>query len=178
MLIGAFFSLIAVLQTPAQLPLPASPPPPTVAPAAGDGPLDNGACMDSPRAVPLALEAPAVHSMQIVRIDKVESTQSMLQQEVIGYLYTLANGTTWLGQRAPDYMSGADAEAINRVLASTHMPGQDIKAFPPQKRYGVPIKAAQYFRVQIPPAALTGLQIELVPCVVWPPGRELPDPRL
>jgi hypothetical protein len=76
-------------------------------------------------------------------------------------------------------MSAADAGAINRVLASTHLPGQNISAFPPTMRYGVPTKNPRtFFRVQIPDAAQLGLQIQLVPCVVWPPGRQLPDPRL
>jgi len=116
-----------------------SPAPGAAIPAATDV-LNNGACMDSPRSVPLALQPPAVRSRQILRIDKVVSTQTNLQNEVIGYLYTLQDGSTWLGQRSPDYMSGADAEAINIVLASTHLPDQPIKAFPPRQKYGVSTK--------------------------------------
>ncbi|MDP9110320.1 MAG: hypothetical protein M3M96_01620, partial [Candidatus Eremiobacteraeota bacterium] len=95
---------------------------PVSAPAVAPALLNNGACMDSPRAVPQALQPPAVRSMQIVRIDKVVSTSSLLQSEVIGYVYGLSDGSTWLGQRSPDYMSAAGARAINRVLASTHLP--------------------------------------------------------
>ncbi len=157
--------------------------PPIAPPAAASAPLpadilNNGACMDSPRAVPLALQPPAVRSMQIVRIDKVVSTSSMLQDEVIGYLYTLQDGTTWLGQRTSDYMSAADATAINQVLSSTHLPNEDIKAFPPQMKLGVATKYQQFFRVNIPAAALGGLNIRLDPCVAWPAGRPLPDPSM
>lgn len=158
-----------------------SSPPPT-APAAMPAPpvdtLNNGACMDSPRSVPLALQPPAVRSQQIVRIDKVVSTQTNLSNEVIGFLYTLQDGSTWLGQRTPDYMSGAGASAINIVLASTHMPDQPIKAFPPRQKYGVSTKYQEYFRVEVPAASLAGLQIRIDPCVAWPPGRELPSPSM
>lgn len=140
--------------------------------------LNNGACMDSPRSVPLALQPPAVRSQQIVRIDKVVSTQTNLSNEVIGFLYTLQDGSTWLGQRTPDYMSGAGASAINIVLASTHMPDQPIKAFPPRQKYGVSTKYQEYFRVEVPAASLAGLQIRIDPCVAWPPGRELPSPSM
>jgi hypothetical protein len=145
---------------------------------AAEEPLNSGACLDSARAVPQVLQPPVLRSTQVVGIDKILSTQTMIAREVIGYLYTLQDGTTWLGQRSSDYVSAADAAAINQVLASTHMPGQKVTSFPPQSRYGVPTKAAQYFRVQIPPAALAGLQIQLVPCVRWPAGRALPDPSL
>jgi hypothetical protein len=141
-------------------------------------PLNSGACLDSPRAVPQVLQPPVLRSTEIVRIDKIESTQTMIDHQIIGCLYTLADGTTWLGQRAPDYMSSADAAAVNQVLASTHVPNQKVTSFPPQSRYGMPTKAAQFFRVQIPPAAPAGLQIEIVPCVWWPAGRALPDPSL
>ncbi len=146
--------------------------------AAAPATLNNGACMDSPRAVPLVLEPPAVRSMQIVRIDKVVSTSSMLQNEVVGYLYGLQDGSTWLGQRSPDYVSAADAKAINQVLASTHLPNQPVAAFPPQTKLGVATKFQQYFKVQIPPAALDGLAIRLDPCVSWPAGMTLPDPKM
>lgn len=140
--------------------------------------LNNGACMDSPRAVPLVLQPPAVRSMQIVRIDKIVSTSSMLSNEVIGYLYTLQDGSSWLGQRSPDYMSAADARQINQVLASTHLPAESATAFPPQMRMGVATKYQQYFKVNIPPAAYEGLQIQVQPCVAWPSGRALPDPKM
>lgn len=140
--------------------------------------LNNGPCLDSPRAVPLALQPPAVRSMQIVRIDKVVSTTAMLQNETIGYLYTLQDGSTWLGQRSPDYMSAAAAGAINQVLASTHLPAQPIKAFPKQTKMGVATKFQQYFKVNVPAAAAGGLQIEMVPCVAWPAGMTLPDPKV
>lgn len=166
-------------QTIAQL-SPTSPgpglPPATVLP--GPEILNNGACLDSPRAVPLALQPPSVRSMQIVRIDKVISTSSLLANETIAYLYTLHDGSTWLGQRSPDYMSAADARAANQVLASTRATGVSTTAFPPQTKYGVATKFAQYFKVSIPQAALSGLQIRLEPCVAWPAGKALPDPHL
>ncbi|HVA28255.1 MAG TPA: hypothetical protein VNF68_08750 [Candidatus Baltobacteraceae bacterium] len=165
-------------QVVAQLTQSSPPPTPGAAMPATVDTLNNGACMDSPRSVPLALQPPAVRSRQILRIDKVVSTQTNLQNEVIGFLYTLQDGSTWLGQRTPDYMSGADARAINQVLASTHMPDQPIAAFPPTMRFGVATKYQQYFRVEIPAGALAGLQIRLDGCVAWPPGRELPDPSM
>lgn len=134
--------------------------------------------MDSPRAVPLVLQPPAVRSMQIVRIDKVVSTSSLLSNEVIGYLYTLQDGSSWLGQRSPDYMSAAGARQMNQVLASTHLPGEKVAEFPPTMRYGVATKFQQFFKVSIPQAAYEGLQIQLVPCVAWPGGRALPDPKI
>ena len=159
---------------------PATTPPSVPAATVPVGPdtLNNGACMDSPRAVPLALQPPAVRSMQIVRIDKVISTSSMINNETIAFLYTLQDGSTWLGQRSPDYMSAADARAANQVLASTHMPNEATTAFPPQSRLGVSTKYTQYFKVSIPQAALPGLLIRLEPCVAWPAGRELPDPHV
>lgn len=138
--------------------------------------LNNGACMDSPRSVPQALQPPAVRSMQIVKIDRVTSTATMTRDETLGFVYTLQDGTTWLGQRTADFMSGADARAINQVLASTHMPDQPIAAFPPRTKLGVGTKYQQYFKVKIPPESLDGLKIKLDPCVAWPTGGALPDP--
>jgi hypothetical protein len=140
--------------------------------------LENGPCLDSPRPVPRVLQPPVERSGQVVRIDKVQSTATLLTGEVIGFLYTLADGSTWLGQRTNRYMSGADASAINQVLAITHMPGDNVSEFPPQMIHGIATKYTQFFRVQIPGATLSTLQIQLVPCVVWPPGRPLPDPMM
>jgi hypothetical protein len=176
----AMFTTVTLLlsisgaQMVAQLTQSSPPPAPAAAMPAAVDTLNNGACMDSPRSVPLALQPPAVRSQQIVRIDRVVSTQTNLN-EVIGFLYTLQDGSTWLGQRTPDYMSGADARAINQVLASTHLPDQAISAFPPRMRYGVSTKFTEYFRVQIPPGSLDGLRIRIDPCVAWPAGRDLPD---
>ncbi len=178
LIVAMLLSTIFGHQTVAQL----SPSSPSQVPLAASAPdaqtLNTGACLDSPRAVPLVLEPPAVRSQQIVRIDKVVSLQTNIENEVIGFLYTLQDGTTWLGQRTPDYMSAADARAINEVLSSTHMPDQPLKAFPPTMKYGVATKYQQFFRVQIPAAALSALQIRLDACVAWPPGRSLPDPSM
>ncbi|MEO9170280.1 MAG: hypothetical protein ABI282_02480 [Candidatus Baltobacteraceae bacterium] len=165
----------AVAQVPLATPIPVAP---MTAPAPASSTLNNGPCMDSPRAVPLALQPPAVRSMQILRIDKVESSATSLFGETIGYLYTLQDGSTWLGQRSQDYMSAAGARAINQVLASTHLPGQPRSAFPPEMKHGVATKFQQYFKVTIPPAALGALSIELQPCVIWPSGMPLPDPKV
>jgi len=154
------------------MPAPVTPAP--VAPA----PLIAGQCLDAPRPVPDVLAPPVSAASQIVRIDKVESALPMMPGEVIGFLYTLADGSTWLGQRSSDYMSPADATQVNRVLASTHMPGQNVSEFPPQSKYGVATKYQQFFRVQLNDAALTGLKIALVPCVVWPAGQALPPPKM
>lgn len=116
--------------------------------------------------------------MQIVRIDKIVSTASYTKDETVAFLYTLQDGSTWLGQRTSDYMSGADARISNQILASTHLPDQPMTAFPPQMKYGVSTKYQQYFKISLPQAALAGLAVRLEPCVAWPAGRELPDPRM
>ncbi len=139
--------------------------------------LDNGACLDSTGVVPHVLQPPVVQAMQIVRIDEVVSTATMTAGQIIGYLYTLADGSTWLGQRRQEYMSAADAAAINTVLASTHLPGEQVNAFPPVRKYGVETNYRRYFRVKIPPDALQALKIRLVPCVQWPSAAVLPDPQ-
>jgi hypothetical protein len=149
---------------------------PAMPPAAA--PLIAGQCLDAPRPVPNVLQAPVTAAMQIVRIDKVESTHAMMPGEVIGFLYTLGDGSTWLGQRTADFMSPADATEINQVLGSTHMPGQNVSEFPPQSKYGVPTKYSQFFRVILNDAAATGLKVQVVPCVVWPPGERLPAPKM
>jgi len=102
----------------------------------------------------------------------------MMPSEIIGFLYTTQDGSTWLGERSPQYMSPADATAINLVLGSTHVPGENVNTFPPQSHYGVPTHLPQLFRVAIPPDAVSALRIQMVPCVAWPPGRPLPDPAL
>lgn len=145
-------------------------------PLPATAPLESGACLDSSRPVPRVLQPPVQRSNQVVRIDKVESTATLLNGEVIGFLYTLADGSTWLGQRTQPYMSGAAAAAVNQVLAFTHMPGENVSKFPPQMAYGVATKYTQFFRVQIAASAPATLQIQVVPCVVWPAGRPLPDP--
>lgn len=150
-------------------------PPPAVA---AQPPLEDGACLDSARAVPQVLQPPLSRAMQIVRIDQVVSTATMMPGAVIGFLYTTQNGTTWLGERSTEYTSPATATAINTVLAATHVATKNITSFPPQSRYGVATKYAQFFPVRIPPDAFGALRISLAPCVIWPPGRALPDPSM
>ncbi len=157
----------------AQVP-PEVPPPPMPAQA----PLENGACLDSPRAVPQALQAPVVRSLQVVRIDEVISTATMTPNEIIGFLYTTADGSTWLGQRSSAFISPASAAAINQVLASTHLPNQNVSEFPPESRYGVPTRYPRFFQVRLAPGAMEALRFRLQPCVAWPPARALPDPML
>lgn len=167
-------SLLSLAMTLAQATAPLAASAPTTAPAAA--PLTNGACLDAPRPVPFVLQPPVDRAMQIVGIDEVVSTATMTPGEIIGFLYTLEDGSTWLGQRTADYVSPASAAAINQVLASTHLPGEKVAQFPPQTRYGVATKYTQFFQVRIPPNALSVLKIQLTPCVVWPAGRPLPDP--
>jgi hypothetical protein len=156
---------------------PAAPPP--VAPAAAPAqPLEEGPCLDSTRSVPRAIASPVSRGMQIVRIDQVLSTATMMPGEVIGFLYTTQDGSTWLGERTAPYMSPASATAINRVLNSTHLPGENVKSFPPQSHYGVPTKSPQLFKVSIPQDSLGPLRIQMAPCVAWPAGRPLPDPMM
>jgi hypothetical protein len=99
-----------------------------------------------------------------VKIDKVVSTATMTDGETIGFLYTRQDGTTWLRQRRQSYMSAADSGLINQVLASTHLPASDIYAFPPVRKYGVPV------------TAMDPLHIRLDTCVAWPEGTPLPSP--
>ncbi|MEO6836671.1 MAG: hypothetical protein ABI231_12310 [Candidatus Tumulicola sp.] len=172
MLAAIILSALTLAQaTPAQSSVPMTP---LAAPM--QQPLENGPCLDAPRPVPRVLQSPIDRSMQVVRIDKVESTATFTPGEVIGFLYTLADGSTWLGQRTERYMSGANATAINRVLSVTHMPGDNVSAFPPQMRQGVATKYTQFFRVQIPVTAYSLLRIQIAPCIAWPPDRPLPDP--
>lgn len=140
--------------------------------------LNNGPCLDSPRSVPQSLQPPAVRATQIVRIDKVVSTSTMTAGETIGFLYTLENGTTWLGQRTAPYVSPAGAQQINQVLASTHLPTSNITEFPPQTKLGIKTNYLQYFEIKLPSEALAPLNIRLDACVAWPTTRPLPDPSV
>jgi hypothetical protein len=151
-------------------------PPPAPAPAAA--PLESGACLDSARSVPTVLRPPISRTMQIVRIDQIVSTATEMPGEILGFLYTTADGTTWLGERTARYTSPAAAEAMNQLLASTHLPDENVTEFPPQTRYGVATKYPQFFRVRIPPTADAPLRVQLLPCVAWPASRPLPDPSM
>jgi hypothetical protein len=151
-------------------------PPPGPMPPLSQPPLESGSCLDSPRPVPKILMKPASRATQVVRIDEVVSTATMTSNQTIGFLYTTEDGGTWLGQRTENYMSAANATSINAVLAGTHVMGVSATEFPPQSRYGKPTGYQQFFRVQIQPGAMASLRVELVPCVVWPSTRPLPDP--
>jgi hypothetical protein len=172
MLALATFFLMTLTNTVAQMP-PGAPPAPMA-----QQPLEDGACLDSARPVPRALMAPVSRAMQIVRIDEVLSTATMTPGEVIGFLYTTQDGTTWLGERSTQYTSPAGAMEINRVLAATHVSTKNVAEFPPQTRYGYPTKYSQFFAVRIPPDAYAPLRIQLAPCIAWPLGRQLPDPSM
>jgi hypothetical protein len=181
MLALATLFFTALLNTVAQQPPPEGPPPQgppaQMAPQAPmQRPLEDGPCLDSARGVPRVVAAPVSRGMQIVRIDQVLSTSTMMPGEVIGFLYTTQNGSSWLGERSAQYTSPADATAINRVLASTHVPGQNVNAFPPQSHYGVATHSPQIFQVSIPGDAMSSLRIATAPCVAWPADRPLPDP--
>jgi len=156
---------------------PVSVPAMIIAPAS-EPTLDTGPCLDSPRGVPKVLQAPVDRSMQIVRIDKVVSTSTMTPGEIIGFLYSLGDGSTWLGQRTQQYMSASAATQINNVLSNTHIAGQNVSAFPPQFNHGVATHNTQFYKVQIPETAMTTLRIQLVPCIRWPIARTLPDPTM
>jgi hypothetical protein len=169
--ITTLFSAVLAVVTVAQ-----AYPPPAAAPATA--PLESGACLDSARSVPLVLRPPVSRAMQIVRIDQIVSTATEMPGEVLGFLYTTADGTTWLGERSAHYTSPAAAEAMNQLLASTHLPDSNVTEFPPQTRYGVATKYPQFFRVRIPPTADAPLRVQLLPCVAWPAARPLPDPSM
>jgi hypothetical protein len=160
------FAVITALQS-----LVAEAPAPASAPVV----LNNGACLDSVKSVPQALFGSDTGST-IVKIDKMVSTSSLIDGEVIGYLYTRQDGTTWLGQRKQEFMSAADSQAINAVFASTHMPSATITQFPPVRRFGVKTNYTEIFQVQIPLTAMDPLHIRLDPCVAWPAGAALPNP--
>jgi hypothetical protein len=137
--------------------------------------LNNGACLDSIKSVPEGLFG-TDPSSAIVKIDKMVSTATMTDGEIIGYLYTRQDGTTWLGQRKQEYMSSADSAQINQVLSSTHLPGAAITTFPPVRRYGVKTNYTEIFQVNLPATALDPLHVRLDPCVAWPAGQALPSP--
>jgi hypothetical protein len=137
--------------------------------------LNNGACLDSVKSVPQGLFG-SEPSSAIVKIDKVVSTATMTDGDVIGFLYTRQDGTTWLGQRRQQYMSGAASTQINQVLASTHMPNADIWSFPPVRKYGVKTNYTEIFQVHIPVTGMDPLHIRLDSCVAWPEGTPLPTP--
>jgi len=140
--------------------------------------LNNGPCLDSPRSVPQSLQPPAVRATQIVRIDKVVSTTTMTAGETIGFLYTLEDGSTWLGQRTTPFISPAGAQQINQLLASTHMPTSTVTEFPPQTKLGVKTNYLQYFQIKLPAGAADALSVRIDPCVGWPSTRPLPDPSV
>lgn len=160
---------VTLAQAPAQ---------PAAAPGSALEPMGTGPCLDSTRPVPRVLQPPVVRSNQVVRIDRVVSTATMMPRETVGFLYTLQDGSTWLGQRTQQYMSAGAAGQMNQVLASTHLPGEKAHEFPPQTIHGVATKYTQFFKVQIVPTALETLRIQLEPCVTWPAGRPLPDPQM
>ncbi|MHB8140658.1 MAG: hypothetical protein ACYDA5_03255 [Vulcanimicrobiaceae bacterium] len=177
-LIAALASGSLVAQVSPAMPASTPTPIPLAAPIPGSATVfNNGPCLDS-RPVPKVLQPPITQPMQIVGIEKVVSTATMTQGEVIGFLYTLADGTTWFGQRAQQYMSAADAGQANQVLASTHLPSDPVTAFPPQTKYGVKTKYQEFFQVRIPAAALAPLQVSLESCVAWPANQPLPDPAM
>lgn len=147
----------------------------TGVPAAAPLVLNNGACLDSLKAVPQGLFGTDPTSA-IVKIDKIVSTSTFIYGEVLGYLYTRQDGTTWLGQRKQQYMSAADSQAINAVFASTHLPNATITQFPPVRKYGVKTNYTEIFQVQLPSGALDPLHVRLDPCVAWPAGMALPHP--
>ena len=137
--------------------------------------LNNGACLDSIKSVPQGLFG-TTPGNAIVKIDKVVSTATLTDGEIIGYLYTRQDGTTWLGQRRQDYMSAADSSQVNQVLASTHLPNSNVFAFPPVRKYGVKTNYTEIFQVNIPATAAEPLHIRLDSCVAWPADTALPSP--
>jgi hypothetical protein len=137
--------------------------------------LNNGACLDSIKSVPQGLFG-SEQSAAVVKIDKVVSTATMTDGQIIGYLYTRQDGTTWLGQRRQEYMSASASNQINQVLASTHLPGASTTSFPPVRRFGVKTNYTEIFQVHIPATSLDPLHIRLDSCVAWPDGSALPSP--
>ncbi len=166
---GSLVSQVQPLPSPTPYPLPAAAAPAT------NVVLNNGPCLDSLVSVPHTLNGDSMGA-QVVTIDEVVSTATLIAGQVIGYVYTREDGTTWLGQRHERYMSAADSSAINAVLASTHLPGEHVNAFPPVRKFGVKTNYAEFFQVRIPTGALAPLRITVNPCVAWPAGQPLPQP--
>lgn len=137
--------------------------------------LNNGACLDSIKSVPQGLFG-GEQSAAIIKIDKVVSTATMTDGQILGYLYTRQDGTTWLGQRRQEYMSGASSAQLNQLLAATHMPNSNVFEFPPIRKYGVKTNYTEIFQVQIPTTAMDPLHIRLDGCVAWPADTPLPSP--
>jgi hypothetical protein len=177
MILSVMLLLASLTSAVAQAPPPEAPPAAATMPIQ-QPPLEDGPCLDSLRSVPKVVAAPVSRAMQIVRIDQVVSTATMTPGEVIGFLYTTEDGSTWLGQRTADYQSAAEATEINRVLAATHEASSAVKGFPPTSRYGVPTKKPEIFRIEMPPSAYSPLRVALVPCIAWPSTRPLPDPSM
>ena len=173
----ATFFLTALATTVAQV---AAARPPPHAHRAPKQPLENGACLDSARAVPQVLQPPVSRAMQIVRIDEVVSTATMMPGEIIGFLYTTEDGSTWLGQRSSRlHVAGrrdGDQPGAGRHARAA---AKNVTGFPPQSRYGVATKYPQL--LQGPDSARrprSAAHSQLAPCVAWPPGRALPDPSM
>jgi hypothetical protein len=137
--------------------------------------LNNGPCLDSIKSVPQGLFGTDPTSA-IVKIDKLVSTSSMMDGEIIGYVYTRQDGTTWLGQRKQEYTSAAGSQALNAVFASTHLPNATVTQFPPVRLYGVRTNYTEIFQVNVPSSALDPLHVRLDPCIAWPAGASLPNP--
>ena len=137
--------------------------------------LNNGPCLDSIKSVPQGLFGGAP-SAAIVKIDKLISTSTMIDGEIIGYVYTRKDGTQWLGQRKQDFMSSADSQALNAFFAAVHLPDATVTQFPPLKRYGVKTNYTEIFRIKVPTAGLDELRVRVDPCVAWPDGMDLPAP--
>ena len=137
--------------------------------------LNNGPCLDSIKSVPQGLFGTDPTSA-IVKIDKLVSTSSMMDGEIIGYVYTRQDGTTWLGQRKQEYMSAAGSQALNTVFGSTHLPNATVTQFPPVRLYGVRTNYTEIFQVNMPSSALDPLHVRLDPCIAWPAGATLPNP--
>jgi hypothetical protein len=135
--------------------------------------LNNGPCLDSIKSVPQGLFGNDPSSA-IVKIDKVVSTSTLIDGEVIGFVYTRKDGTTWLGQRKEEFMSAADSQAINAFFTSIHMPDATVTQFPPVRRYGVRTNYTEIFQVKVPSAGLDELRVRVEPCVAWPDGMDLP----
>ncbi len=136
----------------------------------------RGPCLDSPKSVPNVLGDPFERTSEVVRIDKVVSTRTMIANEVIGFLYTRQDGKTFLGTRTAPFTSPATAAQLNAVLASTHTPEVKDTSFPPQTRLGVKTSGPAFLGVRIPSSAWDPLGIRLDPCVSWPSSSALPDP--
>jgi len=129
-------------------------------------PAASGACLDSAKSVPMNLGIGG-RETDVVRIQKIVWS-ARRHDEIIGYLYTLANGQTWAGTRRSANMSDAGVRRFDRFLRAVAVRRSDLPASSTQNG------AAAQYEVRAVPQHLAQFELVLSPCVEWPKDRPLP----